>query len=110
RIVVMRAGQVEQVGTPEEIYARPASLFVADFAGHVNAVACRSVDRGNGRVSVETSNHRITVASDIAATEVLVLVRPEAVRLGPAGSDGLGGVVEKNEKRAERAQEPDSVR
>ena len=104
RIAVMRAGQVEQVGTPEEIYARPASLFVADFVGQVNALPGRIVDRGNGRVSVETSNHRITVASDIAATEVLVLVRPEAVRLGPAGSDGLGGVVEEIEYRGDRVE------
>lgn len=33
RIAVMRDGQIEQMGTPEEIYARPASVFVADFVG-----------------------------------------------------------------------------
>src|SRR5438132_3224554 len=33
RIAVMRDGQVEQIGAPEEIYARPATLFVADFVG-----------------------------------------------------------------------------
>lgn len=33
RIVVMREGRVEQVGTPEEIYSRPATGFVADFVG-----------------------------------------------------------------------------
>ena len=105
RIVVMRAGQVEQVGTPEEIYARPASLFVADFVGQVNALPGRIVDRGDGRVSVETFNHRITVAaSTVATTDVLVLVRPEAVRLGTAGSDRLSGVVEEIEYRGDRIE------
>ena len=33
RIVVMRAGEIEQVGTPEQIYDAPASAFVADFVG-----------------------------------------------------------------------------
>jgi iron(III) transport system ATP-binding protein len=105
RIVVMRAGQVEQVGAPEEIYARPASLFVADFVGQVNALPGRIVDRADGRVSVETFNHRITVAaSTVSATEVLVLVRPEAVRLGAAGGDGLSGVVEEIEYRGDRIE------
>ena len=36
RIVVMNQGRIEQVGTPEEIYRRPASLFVADFVGTMN--------------------------------------------------------------------------
>jgi putrescine transport system ATP-binding protein len=36
RIAVMRAGQLEQIGTPAEIYARPASRFVAEFIGDIN--------------------------------------------------------------------------
>jgi iron(III) transport system ATP-binding protein len=36
RIVVMNGGIVEQVGTPREVYARPASRFVADFIGKAN--------------------------------------------------------------------------
>jgi iron(III) transport system ATP-binding protein len=38
RVVVMREGQIEQVGTPEEIYAQPATRFVADFVGKVNFI------------------------------------------------------------------------
>ncbi len=105
RIAVMRAGQVEQVGTPEEIYARPASLFVADFVGQVNALPGRVVDRANGRVSVETLNHRIQVSGSVGvATEVLVLVRPEAVRLCGPTPDGLAGVVEELEYRGDRIE------
>jgi iron(III) transport system ATP-binding protein len=105
RIVVMRAGQVEQVGTPEEIYARPASLFVADFVGQVNALPGRVVDRANGRISVETLNHRIQVSGSVGqATEVLVLVRPEAVRLCAPTPDELAGVVEELEYRGDRIE------
>src|SRR5699024_10837714 len=38
RIVVMNAGQIVQVGTPEEIYKRPASSFVSDFIGLTNTI------------------------------------------------------------------------
>ena len=56
-------------------------------------------------MSVETFNHRITVAaSTVATTDVLVLVRPEAVRLGTAGSDRLSGVVEEIEYRGDRIE------
>jgi len=51
RIAVMNAGQLEQVDTPERIYAHPASLFVADFVGQVNALPGRVVSRHNGTIS-----------------------------------------------------------
>ncbi len=41
RIGVMRAGKIVQIGTPEEIYARPATRFVAEFFGEVNAIEVR---------------------------------------------------------------------
>ena len=43
RIVVMNAGTIEQVATPEEIYRRPASVFVADFIGRANFLAQRRI-------------------------------------------------------------------
>ncbi len=105
RIAVMQAGRVEQVGTPEEIYARPASMFVADFVGQVNALPGRVVERANGQAIVETLNHRIFVSIErCPATNVLVLVRPEAVRLAPPGSAGASGVVEELEYRGDRIE------
>ncbi len=41
RVVVMNKGQIEQVGTPEEVYHHPASPFVCDFLGNVNLFECR---------------------------------------------------------------------
>ena len=43
RVAVMRAGRVEQVGTPAEVYERPASAFVADFVGEANLLPARRV-------------------------------------------------------------------
>ena len=105
RIAVMRAGRVEQIGTPEEIYARPASMFVADFVGQVNALPGRVVERDTGYATIETLNHRIRVSADrCPATDVLVLVRPEAVRLASPDSPGASGVVEEIEYRGDRIE------
>jgi iron(III) transport system ATP-binding protein len=98
RIAVMRAGTIEQVGTPEEIYARPASLFVADFVGKVNALPGRVVGKVDGYSTVETLNHRIRFPAErTPAADVLVLVRPEAVRLGAPSADRPSGRVEEIE-------------
>jgi len=42
RVVVMREGRIEQVGTPEEVYEHPASAFVLNFLGNVNLFHCRT--------------------------------------------------------------------
>ena len=105
RIAVMRAGKVEQVGTPEEIYARPASLFVAEFVGKVNALPGRVEGSSNGRSTVEILGHRIQVPTDrIPAAQVLVLVRPEAIRLCPPSAERPAGRVEETEYLGDRIE------
>ncbi|MGH6737877.1 MAG: ABC transporter ATP-binding protein [Bradyrhizobium sp.] len=98
RIAVMCNGRVEQIGTPEAVYARPASLFVADFVGRVNALPGRVVSRADDRATVEVLNHRIEMPSaSCRGTELLVLARPEAVMLEEPTRDGPVGVVEELE-------------
>ena len=46
RIVVMNHGVIEQVGTPLQVYREPASAFVADFVGRINALPARVADDG----------------------------------------------------------------
>ena len=46
RVVLLNAGRVEQEGTPEQIYLAPASLFAADFIGHMNIVSLPSINHG----------------------------------------------------------------
>jgi iron(III) transport system ATP-binding protein len=106
RVVVMNSGCVQQVGTPEEIYAHPASLFVADFVGQVNALSGRVVARTESQITVETLDHCIDVPSQCCpANDVLVLVRPEAIRVTvPAGDGSRAGIVEEVEYRGDRVE------
>jgi len=84
RIIVMNKGIVEQVGTPKEIYATPASQFVADFIGTANIIP--SVVKGTtaGEVEVETLGTSFHVKTELilqVGDSVKLIVRPEAVTL-----------------------------
>jgi len=86
RIVVMNEGSVLQAGTPEDIYHRPATRFVAEFLGHCNVLAARAVtatSSGSTELLLEGNAKPITVpGEDLAAgDEVQLAVRPEAVEL-----------------------------
>ena len=87
RIAVMHAGKVEQLGTPEELYERPTTRFVADFIGSTNLLRGRI--EADGRVRL-TSGEIARVAHDGLATgtEVEISVRPEAIALVPAAAAG----------------------
>jgi iron(III) transport system ATP-binding protein len=98
-VAVMRDGRMEQVGTPREIYERPASRFVADFIGAANLIE-GTVERrdANGLYAVTAAAGALhgTSPADLAAgTGVTVVVRPEHVRVqldGPT-TNGWRGVV-----------------
>jgi putative spermidine/putrescine transport system ATP-binding protein len=83
RVAVMRNGRIEQIGTPEELYSRPVTAFVADFVGQSNRIAGTA---SSGVVSVLGQSLR--VRTDGLAGNVLCFVRPEDVRLDPAGAGG----------------------
>jgi putative spermidine/putrescine transport system ATP-binding protein len=85
RVAVLRAGRVEQVGTPDRIYERPATPFVAEFIGSMNHMP--GVVEGD-RVAV--LGQYLPIDGDVpSVADVDVLVRPEAVRL-QAAPDGAG--------------------
>jgi len=86
RIAVMHAGKVEQLGTPEELYERPATRFVADFIGSTNLLRGRI--EADGRVRLE-SGEVAHVAHDGMpdGSEVEISVRPEAISIVPASAD-----------------------
>jgi iron(III) transport system ATP-binding protein len=78
RIVVMSQGRIDQVGTPDEIYSRPATAFVADFVGKMNFLPGR-VTHSN---RVEIKGIRLALAETIAheiGSSVVVALRPEDV-------------------------------
>ena len=81
RIAVMSDGRVEQIGTPEEIYNSPASLFVAGFIGSANLLPgdVVSID-GDDTVVALTAGHTVRARTDIerpTGTPVSVMLRPE---------------------------------
>jgi spermidine/putrescine transport system ATP-binding protein len=78
RIAVMRAGRILQVGTPEAIYTRPESRFVAEFMGEVNVFPVRRAGEG---VYEGTRLAGRFVVPGAGAPEGLIIVRPEALRL-----------------------------
>jgi inositol-phosphate transport system ATP-binding protein len=83
RIICMRAGRIEQVGTPNDLYHRPSSLFVADFIGSppINLVAGRAAD---GCFSVGS----VALPVEGAAGDVTVGLRPEHLNFGTSGLSG----------------------
>lgn len=89
RIAVMNAGRLQQLGTAEEIYARPANHFVADFIGEANFLTARVLACEDGVVRIQLFETEIELEQPGAAfapgQEVDVVVRPEAVDLLPEG-------------------------
>jgi multiple sugar transport system ATP-binding protein len=90
KIAVMNHGVVEQLGTPQEIYDRPATLFVADFIGQpaMNLLSFSgSLTKGTQSVTVAGGNQGIPeVREDGIEGELVLGVRPEHVRLSDSGS------------------------
>jgi iron(III) transport system ATP-binding protein len=99
RVVIMHQGKIMQIGRPQAIYAKPANRFVADFIGKANFL--------EGRVGSMPSNDEIVL--DILSKKfkvfvqkdsfsegqrVLLVVRPESVKLMPKMPDTLTGTVQ----------------
>jgi putative spermidine/putrescine transport system ATP-binding protein/spermidine/putrescine transport system ATP-binding protein len=90
RIVIMRAGRLEQIGTPQEIYSRPVSRFVAGFIGASNFLRGYVAGQEGGTALVALQGgSRLTVQSASAppAGEVMVALRPEAISVQPFTGD-----------------------
>lgn len=76
RIVCMKDGRIEQVGTPQDLYARPKTRFVADFVGISNLL--------DEQTAAQLSSDLLAHKPDDAATQLLAL-RPEQLGLRPDG-------------------------
>ncbi|NTJ45335.1 ABC transporter ATP-binding protein [Agrobacterium larrymoorei] len=87
RIVVMSAAKVEQIGSPIDVYEKPATPFVASFLGRTNIFMGEargsSLDVGGCEISF---NHPLEGRCSIS-------IRPEKLTLANAGSNGLAGIV-----------------
>ncbi len=82
RIVVMKDGRIEQVGTPAEIYHHPASLFVASFIGTLNRLAAEVAEPEGGKLAVAGQPVTTTGAlSHKRGARVSLGLRPERLTL-----------------------------
>ncbi|UDG81689.1 Spermidine/putrescine import ATP-binding protein PotA [Candidatus Profftia lariciata] len=110
RIIVMRAGKIEQDGTPREIYEDPKNLFVASFIGEINifnAIVLYYIDQYRVRANVEGYECNIYINPEIKVNigdKLNVLLRPEDVRITEINDDQqqvdgiIGYVRERNYK------------
>jgi ABC-type Fe3+/spermidine/putrescine transport system ATPase subunit len=85
RILVLKDGRIEQMGTPRQVFELPRNKFVAAFMGSVNLIAGRLVDRSdNGYGTVELGRGEILAATLVTqprARDVVIAVRPDRVRI-----------------------------
>ncbi|SDO22516.1 putative spermidine/putrescine transport system ATP-binding protein [Klenkia soli] len=88
RVGVLRAGRLEQVASPDELYERPATAFVAEFVGTMNRIPATRTEGG-----VELMGVRRPAVGDVPVSgDVVALVRPESL-LVRADAAGAGRVV-----------------
>lgn len=83
RIVVLREGKIEQIGSPVEVYENPDSLYVADFLGEANVFNGRIVSIEGSKSIVRTHNKDIVIFNNdfLEGNEVNIVVRPENIKL-----------------------------
>jgi iron(III) transport system ATP-binding protein len=91
RIAVLKDGQLAQVGTPDELYHRPQSAFVAAFIGQTNLIDGTVVSQEGDVARVETAIGTVTARSAVRPDERVTLsIRPEQMRVSRnASSNGV---------------------
>ena len=96
RICVMRSGRVHQIDTPQDIYARPGTLFVASFVGGMNVIPDVAIGPG-GEVALGADPRRLAALA--GRGRATLAIRPEDVIVTERAADGpaiaLAGIVTK---------------
>lgn len=92
RIVVMNGGKVEQIGTPEELYERPVSKFVADFLGETNILEGEVIKLKETEVLLhleqESDIIRIPNHNYVLGEKFIVSIRPERIKIKYTPEEG----------------------
>ena len=108
RIVIMKDGEIQQIGTPQEVFNHPANIFVAGFIGvpQMNFYDAELVKDNNGKYAVELENVRVTLSDEkqenltrnqAEAGPVTLRVRPEHLHLADGTEAKIDGMVEVSE-------------
>ena len=98
RIAVMNEGDIQQIGTPKDLYQRPANLFVSTFIGRTNILKSRlEVKDGNAYI-ILPGNHKILLETlldeEKKPQEVILSIRPEELFVQEAGKEGVKAVID----------------
>jgi len=91
RVIVINHGDIQQIGSPTEIYRYPANQFVADFVGKINFIPSISQ---NGLVSLKKTGQSLEYTGPLT-NEVVVGIRPENIRFMSRKGDLEGTLVSK---------------
>lgn len=92
RICLMNQARIEQLGTPEDLYDRPATVFAANFLGQSNLLPGTVTASGQIQIGDRTVAAEDTIEIP-SGTEATLLVRPESASLTDSGQGQLTGVV-----------------
>jgi spermidine/putrescine transport system ATP-binding protein len=96
RIAVMNAGQIAQIGTPQQVYESPADAYVADFLGAANLLQVVVAERVPGAAStLKLGDTALTTSNEVPAEQgaaAQAVIRPERVRVEEHGSAGANRV------------------
>lgn len=93
RVCIMNHGQIAQIGTPEDLYDRPQSRYVADFVGRSNFIPARATGMAGDLLRAEGAQglvfHARSAAPVAAGGDILLSLRPEDIQLAlPGAPDG----------------------
>ncbi|MBZ9853503.1 ABC transporter ATP-binding protein [Mesorhizobium sp. CA13] len=89
RICLMNGGEVEQIGTPEDLYFRPRTVFAADFLGESNILDVSVVSSGTEAKLFTRSGFQIAgVATSLSAPTAKIMIRPESFAVATDGEQG----------------------
>jgi ABC-type Fe3+/spermidine/putrescine transport system ATPase subunit len=91
RIILMKAGAIEQIGTPEELFYNPSTTFTANFLGLSNLIAGRVISSGNQSV-VETTIGQFPITGDYHGP-ITLLIRPDSAKFNVNSGVVLNGLV-----------------
>ncbi|MBX2870077.1 MAG: putative 2-aminoethylphosphonate ABC transporter ATP-binding protein [Acidiferrobacterales bacterium] len=87
KIVVINAGVIEQIGTPEEIYNEPATQFVAGFIGAMNFVP--AIINGENNIQIGQANFSFEPPWQRSTGKCIAAIRPEDIKVGSEGANTL---------------------
>jgi ABC-type Fe3+/spermidine/putrescine transport system ATPase subunit len=106
RIAIMRDGRIDQLGTPDDVYERPASPFIAGFLGESNFIDVGAPQIDGLLASVKCIANESQVLAGVlvgdaaSAAKLVAMVRPEAIEIGRLDADlenKIDGVLEQRE-------------